>query len=263
MAEETTGSTGSRQRARRLAFLGDGVRAACRRVVAPVLRKFGTIGTKHWAQIADEPLDEVREAILTGYREGKPFSAYPPLLALPPVGRVLDFGCGLGRNFPYLRRIANEVVGFDLPEMIARCRTLDAAESVELTADWEAIRSRHFDAIFASLVLQHLHPDECRRRLQDFAAMAPWTYVLSRGGNDFGVTVFSLIAETPAFEVVEANIVELVPSTGGLRLLRACSSDELNLPAGEGHYEMLIGVRDHPNRRASGRSARIGPTDAT
>lgn len=230
------------ERARPLPFLGDGVRRGCRRVAAPVLRTFGKIGTRHWARIAspDKPLDEVREAILTGYREGKPFSAYPPLLALPPVGRILDFGCGLGRNFPYLRSIASEVVGFDLPEMIARCRTLDAAKNVELASDWEAIRHRRFDAIFVSLVLQHLRPDECRRRLRDFAAMAPWTYVLSRGGGDFGVTVFSLIAETPAFSVVEANVVALVPSTGGLKLLRACSPDELDLPAGEGHYEMLV-----------------------
>ena len=198
------------------------------------------IGTKHWARTADEPLDEIREAILTGYSEGKPFSAYPPLLALPRVGRVLDFGCGLGRNFPYLRRIASEVAGFDLPEMIARCRTLDAAENVELASDWEALRQRRFDAIFVSLVLQHLEPDECRRRLREFAAMAPWTYVLSRGGSDFGVTVFSLIAGIPAFSVVEANIVDLVPSNGGLKLLRACSPAGLDLPAGEGHYEMLL-----------------------
>lgn len=229
------------ERARPLPFLGGGIRRVCRRVAAPVLRTFGKIGTRHWARIADEPLDEVREAILTGYREGKPFSAYPPLLALPPgPRRILDFGCGLGRNFPYLRRIANEVVGFDLPEMIARCRTLDAAKNVELASDWKAIRHRRFDAIFVSLVLQHLRPDECRRRLRDFAVMAPWTYVLSRGGNDFGVTVFSLIAGTPAFSVVEANVVELVPSTGGLKLLRACSPDELDLPEGEGHYEMLV-----------------------
>ncbi|HET7216421.1 MAG TPA: hypothetical protein VFJ02_00170 [Vicinamibacterales bacterium] len=56
--------------------------------------------------------------------------------ALPsPLHRVLDFGCGLGRNIPYLRSIAEDIVGFDLPPMIERGRALGLPAL--LTSDWE------------------------------------------------------------------------------------------------------------------------------
>ena len=64
--------------------------------------------------------DDLREQILTGFRAGKPFTPYVPTLAMPsPLRSVLDFGCGLGRNFPYLTAAADAVTGFDLEPMIA------------------------------------------------------------------------------------------------------------------------------------------------
>src|SRR3990170_538113 len=79
-----------------------------------------------WADLAAAASDDdLRERILTGFKEGKPFTPYVPTIALPaPLGSVLDFGCGLGRNFPYLRSVASRVVGYDLPAMIERCREL-------------------------------------------------------------------------------------------------------------------------------------------
>ena len=53
--------------------------------------------------------------------------------------RVLDFGCGLGRNFPYLTSFAREVVGFELPPMIERCRTLSDHPVTLLTSDWQEV----------------------------------------------------------------------------------------------------------------------------
>ncbi|HEY6617501.1 MAG TPA: hypothetical protein VIZ32_23400, partial [Vicinamibacterales bacterium] len=92
-------------------------------------------GIDDWLSVAraDDP-DDVRERILTGYRDGKPFTPYVPTLAMPAsVTTVLDFGCGLGRNFPYLTSIAGEVVGFDLPPMIERCRTVGTHPVARLT----------------------------------------------------------------------------------------------------------------------------------
>ena len=66
------------------------------------------IGNDHWRQIAATARPEdVREAILTGYRDGKIFAPYVPLLKMPPLDHVLDFGCGLGRNIPYLCSVAD------------------------------------------------------------------------------------------------------------------------------------------------------------
>ena len=93
-------------------------------------------GANEWLSIARtaEP-DELRDRILTGYKTGKPFTPYVPTVPLPaPITWVLDFGCGIGRNFPYLNSIARHVAGFDLPPMIERCRSL-AGESVALLSD--------------------------------------------------------------------------------------------------------------------------------
>ena len=38
---------------------------------------------------------------------------------------MLDFGCGLGRNFAPLNSVSNRVHAFDLPDMVEQCR-LDA-----------------------------------------------------------------------------------------------------------------------------------------
>jgi len=61
-------------------------------------------GRKEWESIAaTNDADELRERIFTGYKTGKPFTPYVPTIALPRhVSSVLDFGCGVGRNFPYL-----------------------------------------------------------------------------------------------------------------------------------------------------------------
>src|SRR5215212_8171034 len=144
--------------------------------------------TGEWADLAASATDdELRERILTGFRDGKPFTPYVPTLPLPvPAAAVLDFGCGLGRNFPYLKSVASRVVGYDLPAMIERCRRAAPVAADALSSDWEAVRVERFDLVFASLVLQHVPEHVCRTSLEDFAPMAPVTYLLARGQGDFG-----------------------------------------------------------------------------
>lgn len=199
------------------------------------------IGTAHWRRVAEAArVDEVREAILTGYRDGKPFSPYAPMLPMPPMSRVLDFGCGLGRNFPYLRSVSDLVVGFDLEPMVERCRRESAApDGVELTADWRWVQRQRFDCVFACLVLQHVEPDALRRvYLPAFATMAPWVYLLSRGRNDFGGGVFELIASTGTLAGKVCNVVEHDSATHRLRL---CATVPLREAAADDrHYEALL-----------------------
>jgi 2-polyprenyl-3-methyl-5-hydroxy-6-metoxy-1,4-benzoquinol methylase len=97
------------------------------------------VGNEHWRQIATRSDAEVREEILSGYLDGKPFTPYVPTIDVPLApSRVLDFGCGLGRSFPYLVSIASEVVAFDLPEMVEHCARAGAQRNVVLRADWSA-----------------------------------------------------------------------------------------------------------------------------
>ena len=167
-------------------------------------------GRDHWLSIArsNDP-DDIREHILTGFKDGKPFTPYVPTIPLPTnVERVLDFGCGLGRTFPFLRTIARHVTGFDLPPMIEQCRALAPEAADDLQADWDVVRGSRFDLIVAVLVLQHIEPPACRGYLHDFAKMAPAVYLLSRAESDFGTNVFAEVAATGSYEAGECVEVD-------------------------------------------------------
>jgi len=195
-----------------------------------------------WTTIAiSADPDELRERILTGYKEGKPFTPYVPTLQMPaPLEWVLDFGCGVGRSFPYLRTIATHVAGFDLEPMIARCRLL-ATEPVDLlSADWSELSTRTFDLVFADLVLQHVEPDACRAYLADFARMAPMTYLLTRLQSDFGENVLKLVADTGLFQVESCAEVEHDPASHQLRQVARRSFAELSRASDNLHYEVLL-----------------------
>ena len=199
-------------------------------------------GRDHWLSIArsTDP-DDIREHILTGFKSGKPFTPYVPTIALPPrLERVLDFGCGVGRTFPFLRTIARHVTGFDLPPMIAQCRALAPARADALEDDWDQVRTLRYDLVVAVLVLQHIEPPACRAYLEDFARMTPAVYVLSRADSDFGTNVFAEIRATGLYEAGECVEVDHDPGTNQLRVLGRQSFDATCMPDTHGHYEVLL-----------------------
>ena len=154
---------------------------------------------EHAALASDD--DELRERILTGFKSGKPFTPYTPTIALPAgLDRALDFGCGAGRNFPYLKTIATAVYGFDLPAMVERCRRLAAVDIDLLADDWISLREVRFGLIFASLVLQHIEPERTQSYLDDFARMSPTLYLLTRTDSDFGTRVLDAVIASGLFE---------------------------------------------------------------
>jgi len=188
--------------------------------------------------------DQLREQILTGFKAGKPFTPYVPTSAMPsPLRSVLDFGCGLGRNFPYLTSIGASVTGFDLPPMIERCRALAPTPVERLSHDWAEVRAASFDLIFASLVLQHIETDACRAYLRDFAGMAPHVYLLTRTQTDFGVNLLQLVAEADAFDASDCVMVEHDSETHQLRVLGRTSFDHARMSAGQEHYEVILRPR--------------------
>jgi SAM-dependent methyltransferase len=202
-------------------------------------------GRDEWLTIAasaDEA--DLRERILTGFKGGKPFSPYVPTIAMPrPLDGVLDFGCGVGRNFPYLKSIAARVTGFDLPPMIARCRELSPVPVDELADDWDDLKDRRVSLIFVSLVLQHLETETCRERLADFARMAPVTYLITRREGDFGADMLQLVAESGIFTCGEYVEVDHDPSTHQLRVLGRGPFEDAVSSAQSGHFETLLRSR--------------------
>ena len=202
-------------------------------------------GIDDWLTVArSADPDELRERILTGYKGGKPFTPYVPTIQLPSRRNwVLDFGCGVGRSFPYLKGIATHVAGFDLPPMIERCRAL-ATERVDLLGDdWELMKQRRFDVIFATLVLQHIEPGMCRSYVMDFARMAPNVYLLTRSDGDFGTNVLDLIAETGLFDAGECTKVEHDLQTHQLQVLDRVPFEQARASKESAHYELLLQSR--------------------
>lgn len=205
-------------------------------------------GLEDWLSVARaaDP-DELRERILTGFREGKPFTPYIPTIALPaPLDRVLDFGCGVGRSFPYLKSIARHVTGFDLPPMIERCRSLAGETIDELTADWSAVCAHRFDLINAALVLQHIEPSLSRAYLRDFARMSKCVYLLSRDQDDFGSNVFAHVAQTGLFDAGDCIEVDHNPATHQLRVNGLATFDDVQRRTEGKHYEVLLRSRVAP-----------------
>jgi SAM-dependent methyltransferase len=202
-------------------------------------------GRDYWLSIAEtSPPDDLREHILTGFKDGKPFTPYVPTIGLPsPLERVLDFGCGVGRSFPFLRTVARHVTGFDLPPMIARCRTLAPVPADDLFDDWQEVRTQRFDLIVCVLVLQHLEPADCRAFLHDFARMAPAVYLLTRADSDFGTNVLQEVSAAGLYDVNTSVEVEHDAATHQLRVLRAVSFDEMRALGARGHYETLLSSR--------------------
>ena len=199
-------------------------------------------GLDDWLNVAEsaDP-DELRERILTGFKSGKPFTPYVATIQFPaPLGWVLDFGCGVGRNFPYLKSVAASVAGYDLPPMIERCRAIAGVPVDLLSDDWSDVRSRRFDLIFASLVLQHIDADACRAYFADFARMSRAVYVLTRADSDFGESMLDLIAGTGLFQAGECVKVEHDPATNQLKVLERLSFEQARQSAGPAHYEVLL-----------------------
>ena len=202
-------------------------------------------GLNDWQTLANSANpDDLREHILTGYKNGKPFLPYVPTIPLATsVTWVLDFGCGVGRNFPYLKSVAQHVAGFDLPPMVRRCRVL-ATEHVDLLSDdWTDMSSRRFDLIFSALVMQHVEPDACRRYFADFARMAPMTYLLTRLQSDFGENVLRIAGDSGLFDVEECAEVEHNPADHTLRQLRHRSGAELQQATDNLHYDVRLRSR--------------------
>ena len=202
-------------------------------------------GRNDWLTVARESsADDLRERILTGFKDGKPFTPYRPTIALPSGARtILDFGCGLGRNFPFLRELGARITGFDLPPMIERCRELAPIQADELGSEWASVRTRNYDLIFATLVLQHVEPDSCRAYLADFARIAPAVYLLTRIESDFGTKVLDEVVAVKAFEPGVCVQVDHDPSTHQLRVLGQRTFEEVRASGQPGeHYEVLLTV---------------------
>jgi len=184
--------------------------------------------------------DGRRQTRIVTHASAKP---EPPTIELPAVESVLDFGCGLGRNFSYLKTIAREVSGFDVPEALAGCEGHPTYGTDRLSNDWNVTRQRRFDLIFASLVLEHLPTERVAGFLDDFAPMAPYVYVLTRARSDSGAAILDLVVESRAYDPGPCRILDHDPSTHRFRVVGEASFDAARRSPDDLHYEVLLRSR--------------------
>ncbi|CAB5218186.1 AdoMet_MTases domain containing protein [uncultured Caudovirales phage] len=145
--------------------------------------------------------DDAGDLILTGYEgEFKDMPVYQEIINL--VGscdKVLDFGCGVGRNTIALSNMANLVYGFDLPSMISLVPEENKSENIVYATDWDSVRELNFDCVLASLVFQHIDDEELKNYLYDLSKMTSKLVLHSRTWVDH--------TETKVLDIVEKYFI--------------------------------------------------------
>lgn len=130
------------------------------------------------------------------------------------MNRVLDFGVGMGRNRPYLKTLFSEVHGFDTQPMVENFKSKNPLEKY-IFDDWDEVSKFRYDAVYESVVMQHIPPQEVIYRLYQISSISKYFVSWTRSYNDylrnfqyrkFGVNIASLISSIDAFEVVDCSI---------------------------------------------------------
>jgi SAM-dependent methyltransferase len=104
----------------------------------------------------------------------------------PPLGRVLDLGCGAGRLSQALARHADEVVGVDVSAtMLDTAHRLNQQRNLRFvlneTADLKQFDDASYDLVFTALVLQHLPRPLIEGYLREFLrVLVPGGIVLAQ-----------------------------------------------------------------------------------
>lgn len=149
-----------------------------------------------WAMMSGYPLDTVVDYILTGR---KATEAKPDVWMFRLIGskqdsiRVMDFGCGIGRNTFGLANYSPKwnVVGYDNDGMLGRIDEYyklhypaPFPSNVSFSSSWDKLKQEKFDAIVCCLVLQHIHENALVQYINDFKSMTKTLMVTGRRVND-------------------------------------------------------------------------------
>lgn len=202
------------------------------------------LNSQAWTEIARRPLETIKGYMLASYPDDMNFhaDAFNGLFKSPEkIGSILDFGCGIGRNFPALRDRCRRLCGYDIPEMIAACVNHCDDHPVELTDDWGTVVGREYDLIVASFAFQHIEPVETLHfYIESLSTVTDYLYVAGRHWRD-----------GPGSD----NILKLVMDSGRFELVRCSPAKERVLgvgPGGELHVEALFRtVNKHLHREAN------------
>lgn len=165
------------------------------------------LGSPAWGQIASRSLDEVKGYILAPYREGEPFvpdSFGGVFRDASKVARILDFGCGVGRNAVVLRERCDELALYDIPQMVAHCQSLGSDAKIRITSDWAEVLSGTYDLTVAAFVFQHIESiDVFHYYVESLSRVTDYLHIRGRHWRDGPGrdNVLKLILDTGFFEL--------------------------------------------------------------
>lgn len=109
--------------------------------------------------------------------------------------RILDFGCGVGRNAIFLAENYQQwdMYGYDNPQMLKQThnfckqkynKSIDDIKNLTLFDNWDLVKTQYFDYIYATLVFQHIKEDVLLTYLADIKNMTKNLLVFGRRFND-------------------------------------------------------------------------------
>jgi SAM-dependent methyltransferase len=149
-----------------------------------------------WANVEHYDLDVVSDLIVTGRKakDAVPDKWLLKYLGDPECGlKVMDFGCGMGRNTFEFGIIYPRwtIVGYDNKPMLTKTNDYYSVhysgpvpENVKFITNWDELRTQKFDTIFCSIVLQHIYEDALKTYINDFKKMTSNLIVTGRRFND-------------------------------------------------------------------------------
>lgn len=153
-------------------------RAQLAETSAVTLSHYNRHAERFWEGTRDHDVSQNRDALLQAIRGSAPF-------------RILDFGCGPGRDLKVFRELAHEAIGLDGAE-----RFVELAREYSGCEVWRQdflkleLPAEYFDGVFANASLFHVPSQELPRALKElWATLKPGGVLFSsnpRGANEEG-----------------------------------------------------------------------------
>jgi SAM-dependent methyltransferase len=149
-----------------------------RRASQATIAHYDRTAVAFWEATRDHDVSQNYAALLEAIESEAPF-------------RILDLGCGPGRDLRYFRSLGHEAVGLDgSAEFVAMARSYSGCEVLHQDFLAMSLPDGHFDGVFANASLFHVPSREMPRVLRELAATLKTRGVLfcsnPRGNNEEG-----------------------------------------------------------------------------